>query len=310
MKKLFTLSLLVISGFSFAQDAMFYQKNSVLFHYNPALVGAKSDAAVSVSHRSQWANVYDIYNTNIQGNYNFNNNVGVGLVYQNELTRNATLSNQLILNGNYAKSVNEFNLLVGTNVVWMNSKLSGNFKFEDQINPTSGFINESAEPFESDPVNAFGVDVGLAANYKNFVFGISAMHLNSPDQSIFRTLNTRLVGSLAYTKDLTSELKLGGQAYYQKQAKSQHLSVLANGQYKFVKMGLGVGYPLTSKALEQKITVVIQAGVQFDKWSVAYNYDVWKPNSTTFNSHEISAAWFIKGLKKDSKTSDVLNALL
>ena len=85
---------------------------------------------------------------------------------------------------------------------------------------------------------------------------------------------------------------------------------MANGQYKFAKIGLGVGYPLSSNALSQKITAVMQAGVQFDKWSVAYNYDVWRPNSTTFNSHEISAAWFIKGLKKDSKTAEVLNALL
>ena len=53
MKKVFTLLLLIIASFSFSQDAMFYQKNSVLFHYNPALVGAKSDAAVSMNHRSQ-----------------------------------------------------------------------------------------------------------------------------------------------------------------------------------------------------------------------------------------------------------------
>ncbi len=310
MNKAITLFLLFVVGSSFAQDAMFYQKNSVLFHYNPALVGTKSDAAVSVNRRSQWVNLYDIYNTNIQGNYNFKNNVGMGLVYKNEAINSSNFTNILLLNGNYLKNFNQITVFGGANVKWINKRLQGNFVFESQIDPTIPFVGQIAEVYESDPTNVFGLDVGLAANYKNFVFGVSALHLNAPEQSIFRTLNTRFVGSLAYSKPINTSLHLGGQAYYQKQSKFEHLSVLANAQYKFAKMGLGIEYPLSSSALGQKTTAVMQAGVQFDKWSLAYNYDVWKPQSTPFNSHEISAAWFIKGLKKDSKTADVLNALL
>ena len=118
MNKVFALSLLVISGFSFAQDAMFYQKNNVLFHYNPALMGARSDASVSMNHRSQWANVYDIFYTNIQGNYNFKNNVGVGLVYQNETIESLFATDKLILNGNYSKSFDQLTLWGGFNFNW------------------------------------------------------------------------------------------------------------------------------------------------------------------------------------------------
>lgn len=314
MKKVFTLVLLIVSGFSFAQDAMFYQKNSVLFHYNPALVGAKSDGAVSVSHRSQWANVYDIYNTNIQGNYNFKNNVGVGLVYQNESLENLFVTNKLILNGNYSKSINQLNLFGGFNFNWTSSQLRAVFIFEDDIDPSTGYQMPFVGLLTTTPVNHISLDFGVGANYKNLVVGLACFQVNQPSQSFFGIENAypprKWVGSAAYSKAITTNFSLGGQAYHQKQAESQHLSILANGQYKFAKMGLGIGYPLTSKALEQKITVVIQAGLQFDKWSAAYNYDVWKPSSTTFSSHEISAAWFIKGLKKDSKTSDVLNALL
>lgn len=238
----------------------------------------------------------------------------MGLVYQNETIESLFATDKLILNGNYSKSIKQLYLFGGFNFNWTSRQLNGIFIYEDDIDPSTGYQTPFVGLLNTIPANYICIDFGIAANYKNFVFGLSTMQINEPKQSFsgqtFARLQARLIGSLAYSKAITDDLRFGGQAYYQKQGKSEHLSVLANGQYKFAKMGLGIGYPLSSSAVGQKITAVMQAGVQFDKWSVAYNYDVWKPNSTTFNSHEISAAWFIKGLKKDSKTSDVLNALL
>lgn len=312
------LILLTIAFFSinaFAQDALFTQKTGNINHFNPALVGTHSNFGVQLNYRNQWpASNFDIQTLSLLANYRFVGNVGVAIeafADGNSITQH----NRIKANLNYEHSAGEVELRYGVNlgVGQHRIDLSG-LRYEDQIDPSQGFINPSAEPFENDPSYYMLFDLGASAYYKGFMLGVSSMQLNHPKYDVFGT-NTRLkarhVATLGYLKEF-DKLALAGLATFQHQNKSSILETQVYGQYKFIKLGLG--YHQVFGTLSNADFFSVSAGVQFDKFSLGYSYDD-NPLNTPSSSiargtHQATAAWYIKGLNTERGMSRLMNVIL
>jgi hypothetical protein len=143
------------------------------------------------------------------------------------------------------------------------------------------------------------------------VFGFSAMQANNPDISLFVNSTARLpvrwVGLLGYSKEL-GLLRLSNLTTVQHQLDITTVSSKLTGQWKFIKMG--IGGRTGSGNHSGGNWLMSSAGLQFDKFTISYNRDYFNSKSLNLSSHEISAALYIKGLKKEDNISAFVNSIL
>lgn len=315
MKHFLTLLSIVVLGVNVcAQDPLFTQKIGNINHFNPALVGTQSNFGVQLNYRNQWpASNFDIQTLSLLANYRFVGNVGVALeafADGNSITQH----NRIKANLNYEHTAGDFELRYGTNLGIGQYNIDiESLRFENQIDPSQGFVNPTAEPFEYNPSYYMLFDLGASAYYKGFMLGVSSMQLNHPKYDVFGT-NTRLkarhVATLGYLKEF-DKLALAGLATIQHQNKSSVLETQAFAQYKFVK--LGFGYHQVFGQFTNADFFSVSAGVQFDKFSVGYSYDnqPFTPTRKAFvNTHQATAAWYIKGLNTERGMSRLLNVFM
>jgi type IX secretion system PorP/SprF family membrane protein len=314
----FVLFLLVLTA-GYAQDNLYSLKSGNLNHFNPALVGAQSDAAVSLVYRNQWPTLPSQFiTTSLLANYNLKNNLGLGLELSDDRAGEG-LSRSLVIKGNvnYAFNKKEVKTRVGLNIGYMESTIDWvRLRFEDQIDPTQGFINPTGEPFSNEPIQNMVLDFGVVSEYKDLVIGISTMQFNQPNVAQFATpgpegiLPLRYVGILGYSKKL-GEVNLAGLTSAQIQNQFTSVSTQITSQYKFARLGIGLRQSFGEYGNNDWL--LASAGVQFDKFQVSYAYDSYHVEVVSrqnFATHEFSAAWFIKGLKKEDNISAFVNGIL
>ncbi len=315
MKSILTLLLLVsFSIMSLAQDVNFTQKNGNINHFNPSLVGAQSNFGVQTNYRNQWPGLSSNPQTfSLLANYRFVGNAGVALELFSD--RSSIIQhNHLTANLNYEHTVGEVELRYGVNlgVGQHRIDLSG-LRYEDQIDPSQGFVNPTAEPFENNPSNYVLVDLGASVYYKGFMISASNMQVNQPQYNILGSTSRiapRYVSSLGYLKEL-KEFSVAGLLTFQQINKTSLLETQVYGQYKFAK--LGVGYHQVFGNFSNVDYLSVSAGLQFDKFSVGYSYDDNVLRSSSIQSrgvHQATAAWYIKGLNQEKGMSKLLNTIL
>ncbi len=313
----FVLFLLILTA-GYAQDNLYSLKSGNVNHFNPALVGAQSDAAVSLAYRNQWPALPGQFTTtSLLANYNLKNNLGLGLELSDDRAGEG-LSRSSVIKGNinYAFNKKEVKTRVGLNIGYRQSNTnSQRLKFEDEITPDSGFSNPTNEPFTPRDPDALVLDFGFLSEYKSVIFGLSAMQLNQPNVSVIMApdpspLPVRYIGILGYSKKI-KKINLVGLATFQTQGESTSIATQVNSQYKFARLGVGYRQPFGEYGSGDWL--LASAGVQFDKFQVSYAYDAYQVEvggRQNFATHEFSAAWFIKGLKKEDNISDFLNGIL
>jgi type IX secretion system PorP/SprF family membrane protein len=315
MKKCTLFFILVgLTTFSMAQDPLFTQKTGNINHFNPALVGAQSNFGVQLNYRNQWPSFpNNPQNYSLLTNYNLKNGVGFGLDLGHE-NFGLYKSNIVKINTNYSKTFGEVETRYGLNLGFGQNSINLNaLRFEDQIDPGTGFVRPTAEPFESDPKYYFTIDLGAAAYYKGFLLGLGVQQLNEPDITFFNsTCNQpmRFVGNLAYIKEF-NHLNLAGLATYQQDGNYSIIETQVFGQYKFVK--LGMGYHQRFGSFHNLDFFSVALGIQFDKFSVGYSYDDDFSNISRASSpgtHQATAAWYIKGLNTERGMSRLMNVIM
>ncbi|MGB0851386.1 MAG: PorP/SprF family type IX secretion system membrane protein, partial [Bacteroidia bacterium] len=195
MRKLQT-TLLLILGLCFAvdvqaQDPEFTQFYAAPIYTNPALAGTGTcggGGRVVLNYRNQWPSLpgtfvtssasYDQHFDKIGGGISLlllddragegllsSKTASVGYAYQLEVNRRVAI--RFGIEGQYGQR----------SIDW--EKL----RFEDQIDPSQGFVRETAEQYNGDPVNYANFNTGMVVYTERFYGGVAVHNLIEPVQS-------------------------------------------------------------------------------------------------------------------------------
>ena len=199
-----TILLVLISAGAFAQDPHFSQFYYSPLTINPALTGLMNGSArVGIQYRSQWGSITapNVYSTpSLFADFQFmrgrfrGNSLGAGLLILNDVAGDADYSTMDVMG-----SLSYHQSLDGTNNYHLSFGIQGGFTqngvdatkmiFGTQFNG-DGF-DQTIDPHES-LVNSIvypGVSAGIAfsgqlSKYSQMSLGVSAFHMNKPQQSI------------------------------------------------------------------------------------------------------------------------------
>lgn len=188
MKKIICLLLaLGMSGHIVGQDASFTQFNTVPTYLNPAFTGGLSKHRAAAAYRNQWPGVQKSFATYM---VSYDQNVskyssGIGGYVMQDIAGTSNLSStQVGLNYRYALTLNaDFKLKMGLQACFNQKKYTmSKLVFNDQ------FITGAAQSQDVDAATppAQFVDFGTGAllESKLIWFGVSARHLNQPNESL------------------------------------------------------------------------------------------------------------------------------
>lgn len=309
MRKLQT-TLLLILGLCFAvdvqaQDPEFTQFYAAPIYTNPALAGTGTcggGGRVVLNYRNQWPSLpgtfvtssasYDQHFDKIGGGISLlllddragegllsSKTASVGYAYQLEVNRRVAI--RFGIEGQYGQR----------SIDW--EKL----RFEDQIDPSQGFVRETAEQYNGDPVNYANFNTGMVVYTERFYGGVAVHNLIEPVQSFFG--NPDAIIPRRYTAHSGVVIPLDGRKNPKTTISPNVLFMLQN---KFTQMNIGFYYnkgPLVTGLWfrqtfgEYKNSDALMALVGFrkDKFKFGYSFDITVSDARAAApaSHEISA---------------------
>ena len=244
MRKTLLLSVLTayLTG-AVAQDPNFSQFFVSPLTLNPALTGKfNGDFRIAGNYRDQWPAISKAFITStasfdfpiLRGKISELDTWGIGILAMTDKTANGILSTNLIsVTTAYHKGLDEDGLHqigIGFQGTYNTKKLDGTkLNFEDELDQFGGWTIPSGEPVNNETLNMsyFDVSAGVLYNgstdgFNNFYFGVSAYHLNKPQEyftNVYYTLYPR------YTFHGGGSIPLGDAT------KSIYLSSLFSTQY-------------------------------------------------------------------------------
>jgi type IX secretion system PorP/SprF family membrane protein len=310
---------------AFSQDPQVSQNYAMPLNMNPAFAGISNNVNVNLLHRNQWPN--------LTSNYQFSAisvdiglekyKSGLGLLITSDSQFSALTTNSVSLQYAYHLSLNEnYSLSMGMQGSYVNRSLSPeNLVFGDQFDGFlgSGSINAtSTDIIPQTPIftNPSYVDlsVGSILYSKKHWIGISAHHLNQPNQSLVSNSTSAL--DMKLSLQMGTKIELGNSSYegndpenalnyeksispiihFKKQGVFNQLDV---GTYlTFAPLVLGVWYrnfPIgfnNPEKLDTQESMTGLIGFRKDKFSIGYSYDFTLSKlSPTGGAHEITLSY-------------------
>lgn len=195
----------------------------------------------------------------------------------------------------HGKVAKKFKLALGAEVGLLRKSLDwSKLTFGDQIDPVFGFIYPTLEEIGNDHVNVFDLNVGLLFYSEKFHVGLSADHLNEPNESFFDDEESRLPRKWtlhgAYTLALRwpkAFVQFYGQ--YQVQQPFDNLNLGAMLHYGKVYGGVFV---------DPSNSVTMLAGIEFLKhYRINYSYGLSTnelSSANTGGTHEVLLSMALK----------------
>ncbi len=312
MKKLLWTILIFKLSLGAGQDPQFSQYYSAPLLLNPALAGATECERFGMNARSQWVGLNRSFKT-VSAYMDMNLahlRSGVGIMALHDNIGQANLStNEVNLYYSFRASLSDnFHLRLGAQAGWVRRSIDyGQLIFEDQF---SGTV--VTNDFTIDPVKDYGnvgymdFSGGMMAYNENFWLGLSAHHLNRPDQSFYlepspQPIKFSIHGG--YNFDFTHHRGLHG--VEDKEFRITPTFVY-KGEQRFDQIDLGV-YVLKShllygvwyrgivfkedEGIRNNDAVIMQIGFHPRDLSIIYSYDITTSKlrmANTLGSHEIS----------------------
>ncbi|MEO1654665.1 MAG: PorP/SprF family type IX secretion system membrane protein, partial [Bacteroidota bacterium] len=290
-----------------AQDPHFTQFYSSPLYINPAFSGTASHEGRLIFHfRNQWPRLPgEFLNFQLSYDHRFRksrNSLGAYASFDRAGSAGIQ-SSSINLVYSYKLPVSELlSVKAGMQVGYHNRSLDY-FKlvFGDQLGPRGLTGGTTAEPNLSNPSARF-IDVGLGflAYTENFWLGLSAQHINQPDQSVSELedqLPMRISVHAGYKftfyrpgesnrKDYSVALNPG--AYYSQQGDFKQLDVGANAYLDPIIFGIWYrGVPISSGSSS---ALALLAGFRYKNFEFYYNYDyaIGEFSNLTGGAHEFS----------------------
>ncbi|HLV40897.1 MAG TPA: type IX secretion system membrane protein PorP/SprF [Brumimicrobium sp.] len=297
MKKLllfiFSITLL---GEVQAQDPQFSQFYANPIYLNPAFAGSHGCPRFAVNYRNQWPALsgtfvtysasYDQYFKSIAG--------GIGVIATHDQQGKGTINHStLSLIYNYHLKVNrKFTMMFAGKATWNQKFLDWDkLTFGDMIDPRRGFIYASGDVPRGGSKGFFDASAGMVGFTDQFFFGISAHHLNMPNESMIvgeSPMPIRLTGHLG------ASIPLGGKSQYTSET-SIMPNIIYQYQQGFMELMLGTyvkyGAFTAGAWFRSKDAFILSLGVNTGTIKVGYSYDVTVSklnNGVSGGSHEVS----------------------
>ena len=298
--------------FSSAQDLHFTQFYAAPLNLNPAFTGADVCSRVSFNYRNQWPGISNAYKTYMVSADHFlaKQRIGVGLLVANDEAGSSQLRTTLINpSAAYEISINRtstlrFGLQPGIGIRSVNYT---NLLFGDQI--VRG--NNSASIEANDIIKSkvyFDANAGLLLFNANYYFGISAAHLNRPNQSLLDG-NSKLPIKYNAQAGRTFEISQGTTRNPFAQS-SANIAMHFRGQNKFDQLDIGAyynryiftlgvwyrGIPILKSykpGYSNNDAVAFLVGYKKDGISIGYSYDITisKLSMVSNGAHELSVSY-------------------
>ena len=283
---LFLLSALSLS----AQDPQLSQNLANPLLNSPAFAGLQDQNKVYLTHRNQWPNQ--------SANYQYSAaafevslgkiNSGIGLLFSSDKQFSSLQTNSISLQYAYHANLNENTLLS------MGIQGSGVFRsldysqltYGDQLGQflVNGTLGNTFDPTALSFANRttyLDLSAGLLLNHSNYWLGISAHHLNRPNQSLIRSSDDLISPKFALMAGLSLPLSEG---------KSLKPALYVKNQGAFSQLDLGTylqidplvigfwyrGLPLnknSSESTSSRESLIGLIGIQNNRYSFGYSYD-------------------------------------
>lgn len=192
MKKLYALyaALLGLAAPALAQDPQFTQFYAAPLYQNPAFAGSAHRGRAILNYRNQWPSLPQAFVTYAASvdNYWKDYNSGAGLSVMADRSGSGNLM-RLQVGGQYAYELTltrVWAFRAGFEFAYRQSSIDfAKLIFSDQLGP-NGVQGTTQEPLKGSTarMGAFDVSTGGLLYSKRLWAGISAMHVNQPNQSV------------------------------------------------------------------------------------------------------------------------------
>lgn len=290
--KPFRLLVLIVTVFSFtsilcAQDPIFSQFYAAPLQLNPAFAGTTLAPRISLNYRNQWP-AFDNAYTTMAASYEqlFEPlNSSVGLMLQSDNAGNGIYksTNVLAAFGYRLKMNDNFFVKFGVEGGINQAILDWNkLIFLDQLDIEEGvaFPTEEERPLNLNRTY-FDVGAGILAYSQNFYGGLSAKHINRPDET-FREGQLNIDGALP----IRLTFHAGGQFIIREGNKrratsfvSPNLMWIQQGDFGQLNAGAYLGFGSLFGGLwyrhaqENGDAAIFLVGFQYDVFKIGYSYD-------------------------------------
>ncbi len=297
MKKLFIVSFIILATQSvFAQDPTFTQFYANPMYLNPAFAGSHGCPRFSLNYRNEWPNLsgnyttysasYDQHLKNISG--------GIGVLATHDEQGQGTIKTTMLglIYSYQLKITRKFSFRFGAQASYYQKSLDwSKLTFGDMIDPRKGFIYESGDQQRGGSTGYFDASAGLLGYSKNLYFGVTAHHLNRPDESLIKG---KSYTPIRYTVHIGSEIKIGNKSKY-----NNHTSIMPNIIYQYqngfqeINIGTYIKYSNFTFGtwFRNKDAFILSLGINTGTFKIGYSYDITVSklnNGTSGGSHEVS----------------------
>lgn len=324
MKRVFTILFLIICWSSvLAQDPQFSQYYAAPLYLNPAFTGTTQDHRFIANYRNQWPNAARGFVTYaFSYDYNlYHYNSGIGFLATVDQAGTAGMkSSQFNFLYSYKWNVSsKWVVSAGLNFGYAFRSIDLNkLIFGDQLQFDSDGNVPTDDPalYSLGTASYFDFNSGVLAYNKNFWFGFSASHLNTPNRSLLNQestipLKTSLHGGVRiplyggpFKRDHISVLSPS--FVYKNQGRFDQLDLGLHFLYDPVMIGVWYrGIPIKQNIKDNlsRDAVVIVLGFNFEKLEIGYSYDftVSELGPISGGAHEVSLKYKL-GIEMHAKT--------
>ncbi|MEY2938615.1 MAG: hypothetical protein RL062_1204 [Bacteroidota bacterium] len=312
MKKYWLFILLFVGmwGTAVAQDQQYTQFYAVPTVMNPAFAGASLQSRFALQYRNQWLGIPSGYRSYVASFDTYINSMksGIGVVVQKDVAGVGNLARSSF-NVQYAYETRikknwyirpAIQLSIGSRSVDFN-----NLTFYDQLIRNNA--STSLETYPGLSKQFFDTGAGILVYGPDLWFGASAVHLNTPDESLFET-NSSLI-PIRYSMHGGKRFRIKGHslgrldhhiliaANYMSQGKFDQLDLGFSYEFKPLFMGVWYrGLPVKSNGygLPNRDALAFLVGIQAGAYNLGYSYDVTVSSLGAGNSagaHELTLVY-------------------
>ena len=306
IKAVILVALGLVIGFQvYAQDPEFTQFYAAPVYTNPAMAGTGScggGGRVVLNYRNQWPSLPGTFITTAASyDQNFDKiGGGVSLLILDDRAGEGLLTSQSVSAGySFQMPVNRrFTMRFGIEGQYGQRSIDwAKLRFEDQIDPSRGFVNATKEQWSSDQVGYVNFAAGVLGYSERFYFGLAAHNLTQPVQSFYG--NPGAIIPRRYTAHGGLVIPLDGRKNPESTISPNVLFMM---QQKFTQMNIGFYYnkgPLVTGLWFRQTfgeygnsdALMALVGFRKDRFKFGYSFDltVSDARAAAPTSHEISA---------------------
>jgi type IX secretion system PorP/SprF family membrane protein len=292
----------------YAQDPGYSQFFANPLHLNPAYAGTTELPRMVMNYRNQWPQKGATYTTYAVSYDQLISKKNAGLGFQ--ITRDQELNN--VINNHTASLSYSYHVKLDEES-FMTLGLQGgialkqfnvnNLVFPSGIDQLSGEISEYVSAGYSDGKKLYpDFAAGVVGQHSEFYWGVSAHHLNRPDESIMEgdqkglvpvkwTINAGARMHRLHHGLLSRRFTLSPNVLYQQQGSFKQLNL---GMYMLEKSFLfGAWFRNNLNALPDAF--IVMAGFAREKFQVGYSFDLTlsELSNYSYGSHEVSLTFFL-----------------